>query len=108
MSDLDAARILNGDTMKVSHKWYKNIEKGIRRVVKLLRNNGINTTYSCHHAMVIEAENYSSDEIDAVYNLLVQNGYEGFTLELKLFQEFEERPRRFLRIQFHKCPCGCK
>ena len=32
--------------------WYdENIEEGIRYIVKLLRDNGFNTTCSCEHEM---------------------------------------------------------
>ena len=35
--------------------WYEdNVEDGVRDVVRLLRDNGWNTTCSCHHDMEIE------------------------------------------------------
>jgi hypothetical protein len=84
--------------------WYDNIEEGLRDVVKLLRNNGVNTTCSCHHSMTVEAENYEGGEIDQIYNLLMMEGYDGFTLDLRVYQERDEQPIRCLTIQFHKCP----
>lgn len=85
--------------------WYdKNIEEGIRTAVKLLRDNGINTTYSCHHAMVIEAENYEDCEAERIYDLLVENEHDGFKIEMILFKECGQSLRRHLRLKFHKCP----
>ena len=37
-------------------KFYDNLEEPIRELVKVLRNNGINTTCSCGHKMSIEAD----------------------------------------------------
>ena len=64
--------------------WYeKNIEEPIRELVKLLRNNGINTICSCGHEMYCECETYGNfyDEAKGVYDLLVKNGYKHFRIE---------------------------
>lgn len=61
--------------------WYDLIEDGVREVVRLLRNNGFNTTCSCHHSMTIEMEWYKDEEITALWNLLVDNGYDDFLIE---------------------------
>lgn len=85
--------------------WYEeHIEEGIRTVVKLLRGNGINTTYSCHHAMVIEAENYENREIETIYDLLIENGYDGFKIEMVFYKERDKNLSRSLRLKFYKCP----
>jgi len=85
--------------------WHEeNIEAGIREVVRLLRNNGINTTQSCHHAMVIEAESYENNEASKVYNFLVENGYDGFEIVLLLYKERDQYLKRSLRIRFFGCP----
>ena len=65
--------------------WYETIEPGIREQVRLLRENGINTTYSCEHAMVIEAENYQDADLTHVARLLSEAGYEEFLVEIQLF-----------------------
>ena len=65
--------------------WYeKNIEEPIRNLVKLLRNNGINTTCSCGHEMYCECETHGNwyDESKGVYDLLVKNGYKHFKIEV--------------------------
>lgn len=81
-------------------KWYENnIEEGVRNVVRLLRDNGINTTYSCHCAMVIEAENYEDAEMSRIYDLLVENGYDDFKLSMILMKELGQRPQRHLHLQ---------
>lgn len=61
--------------------WYDCIERGIRETVKLLRNNGFNTTCSCHHSMTVEMEWYVDDEITTLFNLLMDNGYSDFLIE---------------------------
>jgi len=46
-------------------EWYeKYIEEPIRPLVKLLRNNGFNTTCSCGHQMYVEMENYHAEEVE--------------------------------------------
>jgi len=57
--------------------WYENIEEPVRDMVKLLRNNGFNTTCSCGHKMYIEGdliEDYKLKEIhDLLYNYCAEN-----------------------------------
>lgn len=87
------------NTMPEMTNWYENkIEEGIRDIVWILRNNGINTIYSCEHAMVIEAENYEPDEILLVYNLLIERGFSNFKIELVYYQEYNGFLNRHLRI----------
>lgn len=62
--------------------WYDCIEPNIRDTVKLLRNNGINTVCSCHHSMMIEAESYVDGEVTEIANLLLEQGWEDFRIEL--------------------------
>lgn len=50
--------------------WYNNIESGIREVVKLLRDNGFNTTCSCHHDMSIEGDLVIDRELKRLHDLL--------------------------------------
>jgi hypothetical protein len=81
--------------------WYEEyIEEGVREIVRLLRDNGINTTYSCHCAMVVEAENYEDVEMSRVYDLLIENGYDDFKLSMILMKEAGQRPQRCLHLQF--------
>jgi len=59
--------------------WYEaHIEEGVRDIVKLLRDNGFNTTSSCHHEnpMQIQCEYSQDGEIgrlhDLIYNYLIE------------------------------------
>ncbi len=60
--------------------WYDTLEPNIRAVVKLLRDNGFNTFCSCEHTMEVEMECYDSNEIDKLYNLLIEHGFTTFTI----------------------------
>jgi len=89
--------------------WYEeNIEAGVREVVRLLRDNGINTTQSCHHAMLVEAESYEDNEASKIYNLLIENGYDGFEIVLTLHKERGQYLKRSFRIRFFGCPICLK
>ncbi len=62
--------------------WYERmIEKPIRPQVKILRDNGFNTTCSCGHDMYVEMDITDVHEIDRLYNLLIENGYEKIVIE---------------------------
>lgn len=68
-----------------SQDWYeKHIEKAIRPLVKLLRNNGVDTICSCGHEMYCECKTHGNyyDEASGVFDLLVKNGYEHFKVEV--------------------------
>lgn len=62
--------------------WYiKNIEKPIRGVVYLLRNNGYNTEFSCGHEMWVQGrQNLSSELVSNLHGLLLNNGYYNYKL----------------------------
>lgn len=66
--------------------WYEeNIEEPVRDIVRLLRNNGINTINSCGHNMTIECSTYNpGDDIDKINNLLKDAGYPFFKIEYSL------------------------
>jgi len=51
-------------------EWYKNIEDPVRDIVKLLRNNGFNTTCSCGHKMYIEGSISIDGDIQRLHNIL--------------------------------------
>jgi len=50
--------------------WYENIEEPIREIVKLLRNNGFNTTCSCGHEMDIEGNIVIDYDLKRMHELL--------------------------------------
>jgi hypothetical protein len=59
--------------------WYEEkIEEPVREIVKILRDNGFNTTCSCGHTMVITGEFLPDYDIkimhDLLYNYLVEKG----------------------------------
>lgn len=62
--------------------WYQRIEKPIRPLVKLLRDNGYNTTCSCGHEMYVMCDYDFAISLWALYNLLYENGYKQFKIEL--------------------------
>jgi len=66
--------------------WYECIEPGVRELVRLLRSNGVNTTCSCEHARVVEAEAYAAADIEQIYDLLVENNYDGFAIDLTYYK----------------------
>lgn len=64
--------------------WYEeNIEEPLRDLVKLLRDNGFNTTCSCGHLPYpfLTMEWYQDSEITKLYNLLVENKYKNFSIK---------------------------
>lgn len=50
--------------------WYDIIEEPVRELVRMLRDNGINTTCSCGHTMEIQAELSPDGEIERLHRLL--------------------------------------
>lgn len=61
--------------------WYEeNIEPEIIPLVKLLRNNGFNTTSSCGHKMWVEMEFYNDSDLTILQEILRENGYEYFVI----------------------------
>lgn len=79
--------------------WYEEyIEPGVRGAVRLLRNSGINTVCSCHHNRTIEAECYDSDEARRVYDLLIENGFQGFLVRVEWWHEQGAPTRRRLVV----------
>lgn len=65
--------------------FYKAIEEPIREVVRMLRDNGFNTTCSCGHKMYIELDlGNHCDEVERLANFLVDNGFKGFKIECTL------------------------
>ena len=51
--------------------WYDKIEEEIRPLVKLLRNNGFNTTCSCGHNMWVQGDlQLGVDDINTLHKLI--------------------------------------
>lgn len=61
--------------------WYKEvIEEGIRKEVKLLRDNGFNTECSCGHKKYIQCSYITNGTIQDLDNLLFNNGYRDYRI----------------------------
>ena len=59
--------------------WYDQcIEEPVRKAVKALRNEGINTQCSCGHDMTIQCEFLGDHELDTIYNVLTRLGYDEY------------------------------
>jgi len=64
--------------------WYKlKIEEPLRNLVKLLRNNGFNTTCSCGHypEPYVHINCCETYEIDKLYSLLTEHRYKNFVIK---------------------------
>jgi hypothetical protein len=65
--------------------WYeKCIEPYIRSLVRLLRDNGINTESSCGHDMTVYCQIITDGFIQHVDNLLFNEGYRNYTIEINI------------------------
>ena len=65
--------------------WYEQIEPGVRDIVRLLRDNGFNTTSSCEHNMEIQfANTHDADEAERLARFLHAIGHRGFTIQFHI------------------------
>lgn len=65
--------------------WYEiAIEKPVRPLVKLLRDNGFNTECSCGHEMYVQCEYMLDGEIKRLHDLLFNNGYRDYTIDVHI------------------------
>jgi len=65
--------------------WYEeHIEPGIRKQVRLLRDNGFNTLSSCEHRMEIDCDFLPDGEVKRLHDLLFNNGYRDYELLFKI------------------------
>lgn len=80
--------------------WYSGIEEPLRELVKLLRNNGVNTTSSCGHlpSPYIEIDWFDDRDVTKIYNLLVENEYGGFVITA-CWSHIDAT--RYIRVVFH-------
>ena len=71
--------------MNKQEEWYDGLEPGIRDVVRLLRDNGFNTTCSCEHNMEIQlADIQHASDAERLAILLVETGYKGFVIRVHI------------------------
>lgn len=55
-------------------EWYERIEPGVRSLVRMLRDNGFNTTSSCEHDSYIECDYSPDGQIKELHDLLYNYG----------------------------------
>jgi hypothetical protein len=83
--------------------WYEQvIEEPIRNIVRILRNNGINTISSCGHRMWIECEVYDAEaELRKIYDALTEFGYYHYSAQV--IDDISEMGRnRYIKIKINK------
>ena len=83
--------------------WYDCIEEPIRPIVRLLRDNGFNTTCSSGDKMWVECESYDDGDVTRCMNLLIEHGYSSNYLGVMLtVEKFSHRGiywKRYMRVQ---------
>jgi len=90
--------------------WYEEIiDPGIRNEVKLLRDNGFNTIYSCAQEKCIQCEYYLDAGLEKLDWLLYINGYRNYEIEAHV-ERIQGKLHSFVEVTFHerllpsKCP----
>ena len=64
--------------------FYMEIESGVRRLVFLLRNDGINTECSCHHKGYIQCQTIDpTSEIRIIKSILWDEKIEDYEIEIR-------------------------
>ena len=89
-----------GERRRVKMNWYDNIEEGIRGAVKLLRDNGFNTTCSCGHEEYIQGDLPVDGELRRLHDLLFNNGYRKFSITIVHELNWHGLRRTFFEIHF--------
>ena len=69
--------------------WYSQIEEPIRGLVKVLRDNGVNTTWSCGQKMAVEATIIPDGQLNtihrAVFDFLIEENKElDYTIDIHM------------------------
>lgn len=64
--------------------FWNNIEPKIKPVVKLLRDNGFNTTCSCEHTMTVEISLMHIEDVEQIAMMLIEAGYRNFKISAEL------------------------
>jgi hypothetical protein len=72
--------------------WYQAIEPGIRRHVRLLRDNGFNTYSSCEHRMEVALDLSPQEDLARLDDLLSRSGFKDYAVLVRV-----ERRRGFLQ-----------
>lgn len=83
------------------NEFWKGIEEPIRDAVRLLRDNGFNTTCSCGHKMYIEVDLMNLDDIETIATLLLENNYKSFKIITTLYAPSDAFWSRRATIHFN-------
>lgn len=87
--------------------WYDELETPIRDIVRLLRDNGFNTTSSCGHEMVVEvADIQHCDETERLATLLLENGHKGFVIRCHIEVPPDGYWARSMTLKLNAWPFG--
>ena len=81
--------------------WYERIEPGVREIVRLLRDNGINTECSCEHEKYIQCQYINDGFIREVDYLLFNAGFRNYSIDLNLIRE-DGHLRSSINIKFQE------
>ena len=74
-------------TLLHKDEWYKTLEPRVREVVKLLRNNGINTECSCEHEKYVQCQFNIDGLAKKVDDLLFNNKYRNYQIDITIRRE---------------------
>jgi hypothetical protein len=83
------------------NKFYQEMEPAVRPIVKLMRDHGFNTKWSCGHVRYVELEAYSEGDAQKLLDLLVGKGYRDFWVNLRL-GFLEGQQYGYIRVDFGK------
>lgn len=84
--------------------WYeKKIEPEIRPIVKMLRDNGINTECSCGHRMYVQCQYLHDGFLKEVDDILFNAGYINYKMTVTIIREYGYL-RHTMNIIFSKMP----
>ncbi len=64
--------------------WYRLIEPGIRRYVRVLRDNGFNTTTSCGHRMEVTLDVSPHEDLARLDGLLSRLRFADYTILVRV------------------------
>lgn len=91
--------------------WYNKVipedepyAEEIRKLLRLLRNNGFNTVSSCgHDNILVQMETYADSDMTRLYNLLAENGYISFVIK-SVWQHSKEWTARHIDLRVIRTP----
>ena len=79
--------------------FYEQLEPAVRPIVKLLRDQGFNTTCSCGHVRYVEMETDGDGDARRLVDTLIEAGHTNFHVVLS-WQFVGGKHYRLLRVEF--------